>query len=180
MVRLAPWNWFKTSGKICLLTIPRRYFYCGYLCFCGVVFSRFGICIMLSCGHLLGKCWPLGSCWWCLLYFCYFPMWYPVSGVVLNCIVSWSSLSSSVLGRFWAWITSRFIWQTSWCLLFTISTEMCLYLDYSLFQKMDLFVSKKAQTPFKSIEHSNLIQKGWNYKGLVLWIEYFIVNQTLI
>ena len=88
MVRLAPWNCFKTSSKICLLTIPRRYFYCGYLCFCGVVFSCFRICIMLLCGHLLGKCWPLGSCWWCLLYFCYFPMWYPVSGVVLDCIVS--------------------------------------------------------------------------------------------
>ena len=32
----------------------------------------------------------LDSCCWCLLYFCYFPMWYPWSGVVLDCIVSWS------------------------------------------------------------------------------------------
>ena len=40
--------------------------------------------------NLLGKGWPLGSCWRCLLYFCYFRMWYPGSGVVLDCIVSLS------------------------------------------------------------------------------------------
>ena len=61
--------------------------------FCVLCFSCFHICSLLPCGHLLGKGWPLGSCWWCLLYFCYFPMWYPVSGVVLDCIVSWSLLS---------------------------------------------------------------------------------------
>ena len=53
-------------------------------------FSCFCVCSLLPCGHLLGNGWPLGSCWWCLLYFCYFPMWYPGSGVVLDCIVSWS------------------------------------------------------------------------------------------
>ena len=26
----------------------------------------------------------------CLMRFCYFPMWYPGSGVVIDCIVSWS------------------------------------------------------------------------------------------
>ena len=36
---------------------------------------------------------PLGSCWGCLLYFCYFPMWYPGSGVVLDCIISLSLTS---------------------------------------------------------------------------------------
>ena len=34
-VRLAPWNQFKPSSKICLLTVPRRYYFCGsfgFLC----------------------------------------------------------------------------------------------------------------------------------------------------
>ena len=30
------------------------------------------------------------SCLWCLLWLCYFPMWCPGSGVVLDCIDSWS------------------------------------------------------------------------------------------
>ena len=34
-------------------------------------FSSFRICSLLPCGHLLGKGWPFGSCWWCLL-FCLF------------------------------------------------------------------------------------------------------------
>ena len=55
--------------------------------FCAWCFSCFRVCSLLPCGHLLGKGWPLGSCWWCLLYFCYFPMWYRGSDVVLDCII---------------------------------------------------------------------------------------------
>ena len=57
---------------------------------CVVCLSCFRVCLLLPCGHLLGKGCPLGSCWWCLLYLRYFPMWYPGSGVVLDYIVSWS------------------------------------------------------------------------------------------
>ena len=44
---------------------------------------------------MLGKCWPLGSLV-CdvFLCFCHFPLWYPGSGVVLDCIDSWSMPSS--------------------------------------------------------------------------------------
>ena len=58
--------------------------------FCVLWFSGFCVCSSLPFGHLLGKGWPLISCWWCLLYFCHFPMWYPGAGVVLDCILSWS------------------------------------------------------------------------------------------
>ena len=53
--------------------------------------SRFRICSLLPCVHLNGKGWPLGSCLRYLL--CHFPMWYPGTGVVLDCIDSWSVLS---------------------------------------------------------------------------------------
>ena len=45
---------------------------------------------LLPCGHLPGKGWPLGSWLWYLIVFCHFPMWYPGSGVVLDCVDSWS------------------------------------------------------------------------------------------
>ena len=48
------------------------------------------VCLYVLCGHLLGKGWPLGSRLWCLLWVCHFPHWYPRSGVVLDCIDSWS------------------------------------------------------------------------------------------
>ena len=53
--------------------------------FCVLYFSCFRVCSLLPCGHLLGKGWPV-----MFIVFCYFPMWYPGSGVVLDCIVSWS------------------------------------------------------------------------------------------
>ena len=67
----APWNRFKPSSKIFLLTDPMWCFFCGSFmfflsCFC-YAFVR--VCLLMPCGHLLGKGWPLGSrLWW--LSFC--------------------------------------------------------------------------------------------------------------
>ena len=76
-----------------------------HLWFCVLFFSCFRVCSLLPCGHLLGKGWPLSSCCWCLLYFCYFPMWYPGSGMALDCIDSWS-LSSFLLWNDFVQITN--------------------------------------------------------------------------
>ena len=70
----------KSSSKIFLLTIPRR-----SLCLVFLMLSRLFIAALWSPA---GK----GLTSWLLLVmfivFCYFPMWYPGSGVVLDCIVS--------------------------------------------------------------------------------------------
>ena len=81
------WGWRSESSLS--PPVPRGYMYlfCGsFVFFVSLCFSCFWACSMLPCGHLLGRGWPLGCCWWCLLYFCYFPMWYPGSCVVLDCI----------------------------------------------------------------------------------------------
>ena len=46
--------------------------------------------LLMPCGHLLGKGWPLGSRLWCLIVTLPLSHWYPGSGVVLDCIYSWS------------------------------------------------------------------------------------------
>ena len=51
------------------------------------------VCLLMPCGHLLGKGWPLGSRLWCLIVKLSLSHWYPGSGVVLDCIDSWSLLS---------------------------------------------------------------------------------------
>ena len=56
-------------------------------CVC-YVFVR--VCLYVLCGHLLGKGWPLGSRLWCLTVISSLSHWYPWSGVVLDCIDSWS------------------------------------------------------------------------------------------
>ena len=92
---------FKPSSKIFLLTVPRRCFFCGPFmlflsCFC-YAFVR--VWLLMNCGHLLGKGWPLGSRLWCLIVKLSLSHWYPGSGVVLECIDSWS------LPSFLLWFT---------------------------------------------------------------------------
>ena len=66
-----------------LLTFPRRWFFCGSFmlflsCFC-YAFVR--VCLLMPCGQLLGKGWPLGSRLWCLIVKLSLSHWYPGSGV---------------------------------------------------------------------------------------------------
>ena len=75
-----------------LLTVPRRYFSRGSFMFflsC-VCYVFMYVCLYVLCGHLLGKGWPLGSRLWCLTLSLSLSHWYPGSGVVLDCIDSWS------------------------------------------------------------------------------------------
>ena len=54
-------------------------------CVCNVFVC---VCLFVPCGHLMGKGWPLGSSLWCLIVSLSICLWYPVSGVVLDCIDS--------------------------------------------------------------------------------------------
>ena len=53
----APWNWFKPSSKIFLLTVPRRCFFCGsFMLFLSCLLLCFmHVCLLMPCTHLLGK-----------------------------------------------------------------------------------------------------------------------------
>ena len=90
-----PWNRCKPCSKIFLLTVPRRYFFCGSLvlfmaCVCHT-FAAAHCCLVVSWrekANILAL-----SCLWCLLWFCYFRIWHPGTGVVLDIIDSWSLLS---------------------------------------------------------------------------------------
>ena len=84
------------------LSPPVKYFYwlfqggtsfVDHLCYLCLVFVMLLSLFIAALWSPEGKGWPLGSCLWCLLCFCYFPIWYPGTGVVLDCIDSWSLLS---------------------------------------------------------------------------------------
>ena len=90
---LSPWNRYKPSSKLFLLTVPRRYFFCGsFLCvtyvLCFHAFASVHCCLVFTC-------WLKGLTSWLLFVifnsvFVTFPWWYPGSGVVLESIESWS------------------------------------------------------------------------------------------
>ena len=48
------------------------------------------VCLLMPCGRLLGKGWPLSSRLWCLIETLSLSHRYPGSGVVLDCYDSWS------------------------------------------------------------------------------------------
>ena len=107
-VRLAPLNRFKPSSKIFYWPFQGGTSFVGLLCFvlscvC-YVFVR--VCLYVLCGHLLGKGWPLGFRLWCRTVSLSLSHWYPGSGVVLDCIDSWS------LHAYLLWI-----WMGCWSLV---------------------------------------------------------------
>ena len=60
-----------------------------HLCyFCLVFVMLLCVCLLMACGHLLGKGLPFGSCLWGLIVKLSPFHWYPGSGVVLDCIDS--------------------------------------------------------------------------------------------
>ena len=76
---------FKPSSKTFLLTVPRRYFLCGLFvlflyCVCHAVVSAH-CCFVVTCWERSDLLSPVCALKLCL---CYFPMWYPGSGEVLD------------------------------------------------------------------------------------------------
>ena len=73
---IAPWNRFQGGASF----VDHLYDLClVFMC----------VCLLMHCGHLLGKGWPLGSRLWCLIVMLSLSFLYTGSGVVLDCIDSW-------------------------------------------------------------------------------------------
>ena len=53
-----------------------------------VCYAFVRVCLYVPCGHLLGKGLPLDSRLWCQAMSLSLSLWYPWSGVVLDCIDS--------------------------------------------------------------------------------------------
>ena len=82
-----PVKYFTDRSKAVLL-LWIVYVYVFVLSCVSYVFVR--VCLYVLCGHLLGKGWPLVSRLLCPTVSLSFSHWYPGSGVVLDCIDSWS------------------------------------------------------------------------------------------
>ena len=114
-VRLAPLNWFKPSSKIFYWPFQGGASFVDLLCFCSVLclLCCVRVCLYVLCGHLLGKGWPLGSCLWCLLWVCYFPIgilgqvWYLIVSIpdlcnLITLIVKYDHLFNATYCKMWS------------------------------------------------------------------------------
>ena len=77
--------------KILLLNVPRWYFFCGSFvlfmsCVCHA-FMSVHCCLVVTCLERADLLALVCDVWLC---FCYFPIWYPETGLVLDCIDSGS------------------------------------------------------------------------------------------
>ena len=65
----ALWIWFKPSSEIFLLAVPKRCFFSGsFMLILSCFWYDFGrVCLLMPCGHLLGKGWHLGYRLCCLI-----------------------------------------------------------------------------------------------------------------
>ena len=96
-VRLAPLNRFKPSSKIFYWPFQGGTSFVDLLCFCSVLclLCFVHVCLYVLCGHLLGKCWPLGSRLWCLMWVCHFPIgilgqvWYLIVSIPDLCTITY-------------------------------------------------------------------------------------------
>ena len=83
------WTNISPPVKYFLLTVRRRYFFCGSFVFLCLVFLMLLRLFIVALWSPAGK--GLTSLLLLVMFiFFYFPMWYPGPGVVLDCIVSWS------------------------------------------------------------------------------------------
>ena len=85
-------NRFKPFSKIFYWPFQGGTSFVDRLCFFCLVFAMpfVSVCLYVPCGHLLGKGWPIGFRFWCPTVSLSLSHWYSVSGVVLDCIDSWS------------------------------------------------------------------------------------------
>ena len=83
--------YFNPSSKIFLLYVPMRCFFCGsFVLFMSCVrhtFASVHCCLVVTC---LERADLLHLVCNVKLWFYHFPMWYPGSGVAIDCIDSWS------------------------------------------------------------------------------------------
>ena len=133
-VRLAPLNWFKPSSKIFYWPFQGCISFVDLLCFCSV------LCLLCLCARLfICALWsPAGKGLTSWLSFVVSTVslslshWYPGSGVVLDCIDSWS-LHPYLLSS-----TSIFMYMSKkWSLL-----QACLSLCCFLLKKKNMDVDE--------------------------------------
>ena len=95
-----------------------------------VCYAFVRVCLYVPCGHLLGKGWPLGSRLWCPTVSLSLSHWYSGSGVVLDCIDSWS-LHPYLLWQEIGLEICHHIIQMEYLILLSIRIQKCHLLQIS-------------------------------------------------
>ena len=132
-LRLATWNRFKPSSKICLLIVPRWYIFCAsFMLFLSCVCYAFvHVCLFVPCGHQLGKGWTLGSSLSCLIVSLHFPI--------------------GILGQVWHLILSiPDLCTLYYCMMPSNTFRQICYIDWNI------FMATKHEPKVKILRHRYL------------------------
>ena len=132
-VWLAQWNRFKPSSKILYWPFQGGTSLVDLFVFCvscvSHAFASVHCCLVVTCWE---RAWPLGSCWWCLLYFVSFPC--GVLGQVWCLVVSISDFCPPFL--FWCRRLVYSVWLWYFLIipayiLIGVQTVLSIHTDHS-------------------------------------------------
>ena len=126
--------------------------------------SRFRVCSLLPCGHLLGKGWPLVSCLWCLIVF-----------LSLSHVVSWVRCGTW-LYRFL--IFAAFLTYNPMFLIWILGTKLFanILADDILRQRVNIW-----SVCFKELylaKHFLILARCWNRLIWILLVWHLSFNST--
>ena len=188
-VRLAPWNRFKPSSKIFLLTVSRRYFFCGsFVLFMSCVFHAFAFvhcCLVVTCWE-----WTDLLTLVCDVYFvlCYFPMWYPGSGVILDCFDSRSLppfllfpkdrklvFKRSILRYFWPSLSYHLSLRPLFCLFWVsvLHGVYCMWHSSLIIEPMHEISNNVVHATSKASDqpaHKRSLIRAFASRLSILWV----------
>ena len=143
-----------------------------------VCYAFVRLCLYVPCGHLLGKGWSLGSRLWCPTVSLFISHWYLGSGVVFDCIDSWTlhpyllwPASLKVLaikGKLFTylqiftcpatWVISEYLYLVAPMKNFFIETYLQITLDtLGLMRSYGMSSSNKHDTVWQIKIQSNLV-----------------------
>ena len=124
-VRLVLWNRFKPPSKIFYRRFQGDTSFVDLLCFflsC-VCYAFVRVCLFVPCGHQWERAYLLVLICGVKLLVCHFTVWYPGSGVLLECIDSWSL--HPYLTYFFLSCTITLKLASKW----TVSDTFCVWCD---------------------------------------------------
>ena len=129
-----------------------------------VCYAYVRVCLYVPCGHLLRKGWPLGSCLWCLLWVCHFPIgilgqvWYFSVSIPDLCTLTYFVAVQTCLSMTWTrcyktWVHSQTQNKAQWLAacghVFAISQSLHFILSLRLYSRF--ITSRPGVKPWRQV-----------------------------
>ena len=138
--------------------------WCAFVC----------VCLYVPCGHLLRKGWPHGFRLWCLIVSLLLSHWYPGSGVVLDCIDSWT------LHPYLMPIGTYLSLFVQICLCFVMSEISCCFLADGAFIFTSRYLDDLLTIDNPYFDRMVIPKRTSKLKSPLRFLLQFVINEMIL